>query len=74
MFTSPTNPFHRIAAPTAEKAEAFATFFAYAGTYSVRHYQVVYHVEISSVPNWVGTDLVRTSKASGNTLTLTTPR
>ncbi|MCA1654657.1 MAG: lipocalin-like domain-containing protein [Sphingomicrobium sp.] len=63
----------RIAAPTAEKAEAFATFFAYAGTYSVRRDQVVHHVEISSVPNWVGTDLVRAVKVTGNELTLTTP-
>ena len=63
----------RMAAPMAEKADAFATFFAYAGTYSVRHDQVVHHVEISSVPNWVRTDLVRTVRVAGNELTLTTP-
>ena len=63
----------RIAAPMAERADAFSTFFAYAGTYSVRGDRVTHHVQISSVPNWVNTDLVRTFKASGNTLTLTTP-
>lgn len=63
----------RIASPIMERAEAFATFFAYAGTYSVRGNQITHHVQISSVPNWVNTDLVRTFKASGNTLTLTTP-
>jgi hypothetical protein len=57
----------------AEKADAFATFFAYAGTYSVRGNRITHHVQISSVPNWVNTDLIRTFKASGNTLTLTTP-
>lgn len=63
----------RIAAPVAERAGAFATFFAYAGTYSVRGNRITHHVQISSVPNWINTDLVRTFKASGNTLTLTTP-
>ena len=63
----------RIASPITERAEAFATFFAYAGTYSVRGNRITHHVEISSVPNWVGTDLVRTFEASGNVLTLTTP-
>ena len=63
----------RIASPAEEKAEAFATFFAYAGTYSVRGNRITHHVLISSVPNWVGTDLVRTAKVTGNELTLTTP-
>ena len=63
----------RMAAPMPEKADAFSTFFAYAGRYSVRHHQVVHHVEISSVQNWVGTDLIRTLKVAGDELTLTTP-
>ncbi len=63
----------RIASPIVERAEAFATFFAYAGTYSVRGNRITHHVQISSVPNWVNTDLVRTFEVSGNTLTLTTP-
>lgn len=40
----------RIAAPMAEKAEAFATFFAYAGTYSVRRDQVTHHIKIHRFP------------------------
>ena len=56
-----------------EKAEAFATCFAYAGTYSVRDNPITHHVLVSSVPKWVNTDLVRTFKVSPSTLTLTTP-
>jgi hypothetical protein len=49
----------RISAPGAERAEAFATFFAYAGRYTIEGDRVTHHVDIASVPNWVGTDLVR---------------
>lgn len=63
----------RIASPAQERADAFATFFAYAGTYSVRGNRITHHVLVSSVPNWVDTDLVRTFKVSGSALTLKTP-
>jgi hypothetical protein len=33
---------------------------------------VVHHVEIASVPNWVGTDQVRDVKLEGDRLTLST--
>ncbi|HEX6164009.1 MAG TPA: lipocalin-like domain-containing protein [Vicinamibacterales bacterium] len=63
----------RISSPAPERAEAYATFFAYGGRYSVKGNQVIHHVEIASFPNWVGTDMVRIVKMSGDRLTLTTP-
>jgi hypothetical protein len=49
-----------VAAPLGERADAFATFVAYAGTFTLEGNQVTHHVEIGSVENRVGTDLVRT--------------
>jgi hypothetical protein len=63
----------RISAPPAERAEAFATFFAYAGRYSLGGDTVTHHVEVSSVENWVNTDLVRLIKFEGDRLILRTP-
>jgi hypothetical protein len=45
-----------------EQAEAFKTFFAYAGRYTPSGNQVTHHVEISSIQNYVGKDLVRNVK------------
>jgi hypothetical protein len=63
----------RVTAPAAERAEAFATFFAYAGRYSVAGDRVIHHVDIASYPNWVNTDFVRIFAFSGERLTLRTP-
>jgi len=63
----------RISAPAAERAQAFATFLAYAGRYSLKEDKVIHHVEVSSVENWVNTDLVRTLALEGQRITLTTP-
>lgn len=63
----------RISAPAEERAEAFATFLAYAGRYSLKGDKVIHHVEISSVENWVRTDLVRTITYEGERITLATP-
>src|SRR5688572_8880444 len=62
----------RISSPASERAEAFATFFAYAGRYSVNGDKVVHRVEISSVQNWVNTDMVRLVKFDGDRMTLRT--
>lgn len=35
--------------------------------------KVIHHVEVASVENWVGTDLVRTLQIDGERLTLGTP-
>ncbi len=56
-----------------EQAEAFNTFLAYAGRYSFDGEKVTHHVEISSVQNYVGKDLVRSVKFEGNQITLVTP-
>ncbi len=56
-----------------EQAEAFKTFFGYAGRYTVSGDKVTHHVEISSIENYVGRDLVRYFKFQGDRLTLVTP-
>jgi hypothetical protein len=56
-----------------EQAEAFKTFFAYAGTFSVNGDQVVHRVEVSSIQNYVNRDLVRTAKLEGDRIVLVTP-
>lgn len=56
-----------------EQAEAFNTFLAYTGRYSVNGDKIIHHIQISSVQNYVGKDLVRNMRLGGNRLTLTTP-
>ena len=63
----------RIAASVGERAEAFATSFAYGGRYSVDGDRVIHHVEVASVQNWVGADLVRTFELGEGRLCLRTP-
>jgi hypothetical protein len=63
-----------IAAPAEERAAAFATFTAYAGTFTLDGNRVIHHVQISSLQNRVDTDLVRTLlKLDGDQLILRTP-
>jgi Lipocalin-like domain len=56
-----------------EKAEAFDTFFAYAGQYKLEGDKVTHHVEISSIQNYVGKDLVRRLIFEGDRIVLVTP-
>jgi len=63
----------RVAAPMEERAQAFSTSTAYAGTYTFTGDKVVHHVEVASVPNWVNTDQVRMVKIQGDRVTLATP-
>jgi hypothetical protein len=63
----------RISASTDERAAAFATSFSYAGSYVLSGDKITHHVEIASVQNWVGTDLVRLIRIEDNKLSLTTP-
>ncbi len=56
-----------------EQAEAFKTFLAYGGRYTVSGDKVTHHVEISSIQMYVGKDLVRTVKFEGDQITLVTP-
>jgi len=69
----PLSSGDRISASVEERAEAFATLFAYAGSYNVVDDKVVHHVEIASVENWVNTDLTRLVRFDGDRLTLMTP-
>ena len=69
----PLSGSDRIAAPAEERAEAFKTFFAYSGRYSVTADKVTHHVEVASYQNWVNTDLVRTFTLTGERPTLRTP-
>jgi hypothetical protein len=63
----------RISAPAEERAEAYSTFLAYSGRYSLKGDKVIHHVEISSIENWVNTDLVRTLRFEAERIILTTP-
>ena len=69
----PLSTGDRISASVEERAEAFATLFAYAGSYDVVGNKVVHHVEIASVENWVNADLIRLVRFDGDRITLTTP-
>jgi hypothetical protein len=69
----PLSVVDRVSAPVAERAEAFATFVAYAGRYSVDHDTVIFHIEASSIQNWVNTELTRTMTFGKNRLALKTP-
>lgn len=56
-----------------EKAAAYDTCIAYAGTYDFHGDRVDHHVEASLFPNWVGGDQVRFVRLEGDRLSLTTP-
>lgn len=56
-----------------EKAEAFKTFLAYAGRYTFSGDKVTHYVEISSIQNYVGKELVRGVKFQGDRIVLVTP-
>lgn len=64
---------NRINAPMEERAEAFATSSAYAGTYTLEGDRVTHHVEMATNPDWVGGDQLRYPKIEGSRLTITTP-
>ena len=62
-----------VSAPSEERAAAFATLVAYAGTYTVTGDKVIHHVEAAWLQNVVNMDLVRSIvKLEGNRLTLRT--
>ena len=59
--------------PQEEQAEAFNTFLAYAGRYTLSDDQVTHHVEISSIQNYANKDMVRGIKFESDRITLVTP-
>jgi|SRR5580700_1945498 hypothetical protein len=56
-----------------EQAEAFKTFLAYGGRYTLSGDKVTHHIEISSIQNYVDKDLVRGVKFEGDQIILVTP-
>lgn len=56
-----------------EQAEAYRTFVAYAGRFTLDGDKVIHHVEISSIQDWVGTDLIRSIKFEGARIVLVSP-
>lgn len=60
----------RFTASEAERADAFSTALAYAGRFTFDGAKAVHHIEIATLPNYVGTDQVRFAKLAGNRLTL----
>ena len=53
-----------------EKAGAFDTFFAYAGSYTFNDDQAIHHIEAASYQDFVNTDQVRSVKLESDRLTL----
>jgi hypothetical protein len=56
-----------------ERAQAFQSFLAYAGRYSLKGDSVIHHVEISSIESLVNKDIVRVAHLQDDQLILTTP-
>jgi len=56
----------------ARRARLFANMTAYAGTYTVEGDRVVHHVEVSWIPDWVGTDQPRWATIEGDRLFIRT--
>jgi Lipocalin-like domain len=62
-----------VGASDAERAIAFSSYLAYCGPYQVAGDVVTHHVVMSSIPNWVGTEQVRSFELVGDELLLRTP-
>ncbi len=60
-------------APPEELAAAYLTSLSYAGRYSYSDGKVTHHIEVSSNPNRVGTNRVRSVTQKENEIVLTTP-
>lgn len=56
-----------------EQAEAFKTFLAYGGGYRISGDKLTHSIEISSVQNYVGKELIRTVKFEDDRIALLTP-
>jgi len=56
-----------------EQAAAFNTFLAYAGRYTLNGDKIIHSVEVSSIQNYVGKELVRGIKFQDDQIILVTP-
>lgn len=59
--------------PDKEKLELAKGFLAYSGKYEILDDRILHSVEISFIPNWISTSLVRFFEFSGDNLILSTP-
>jgi len=57
-----------------EAAALFKTMVAYTGTFTVQGNQVTHYVDASWNEAWTGSQLIRSYKLDGNSLTITTAR
>lgn len=62
----------RLCANVSERAQAYATFIAYAGTYDLYEDRIVHHVDVSAFPNEVGSTQTRYYEIVGDRIHLTT--
>lgn len=62
-------------APDHEVVSAFGSYIGYLGRYIVdeKAGEIVHHLEVASIPNWVGSDQLRRFEFDGDSLTLSTP-
>ena len=63
----------RLSSPPEEKAKAFTSLAAYAGSYTYVDGEVTHVLETASVENWVGSKLKRRATVEGDRLTLLAP-
>ena len=62
-----------VGASAEERAQAFDTFLAYGGRYTLSDDKVIHHVEVSSIQNYVNKDLIRSLKFQNDQIVLITP-
>ena len=70
MADSRRKPFSTDSPTATERAEAFDTLFAYAGSYTVAGGKVMHHIEIASAQELVNTDQERSINLQADRLTL----
>ncbi len=63
-----------LAATDDERVAAFSSSSAYAGRYEIIDDRIVHHLEVTTYPNWTGTDQVREFDVNETSLTLFPPR
>ena len=59
--------------PDSEKVALARGFIAYSGKYKVFNDKIIHYTEVSFIPNWIGTEMVRFYTLDGDNLTLKTP-
>jgi Lipocalin-like domain len=73
VFLLITGDARKPAKTAQERAELFTTLIAYTGTYRVEADKWTTKVDVSWIPEWVGTDQVRTLTVDGERLTVMSP-